>query len=144
MAVPRWNPWKELAEFQEGIIRALEDKFPFVEERKESGEWLPRVDVVETEKEIILYFDLPGVDQKEVEVTISEDRLTVSGERKPGEVQGSFLRRERTFGPFRRSFSLRMPIDVERVVAAYKSGVLEIHLPKFEEGKVKRIRVQEG
>ncbi|MCX7667649.1 MAG: Hsp20/alpha crystallin family protein [Atribacterota bacterium] len=144
MVVPRWNPWKELAEFQEGIIRTLEDNFPFVEERKGLGEWLPRVDVVETEKEIVLYFDLPGVDQKEVEITISEDRLTVSGERKAGETQGSFLRKERIFGPFRRSFSLRMPVDVERVVAPYKNGVLEIHLPKFEEGKVRKILIQEG
>lgn len=144
MAIPRWNPWRELAELQEGLIRTLEDKFPFAEGGRETGEWLPRVDVLEKDKEIVLYFDLPGVDQKEVEITISEDRLTVSGERKPGEVQGDFLRRERTFGPFRRTFSLRMPIDVERVMAVYKNGVLEIHLPKFEEGKARKILIQEG
>lgn len=144
MAIPRWNPWRELAELQEGLIRTLEDKFPFAEGGRETGEWLPRVDVLEKDKEIVLYFDLPGVDQKEVEITISEDRLTVSGERKPGEAQGDFLRRERTFGPFRRTFSLRMPIDVERVMAVYKNGVLEIHLPKFEEGKARKILIQEG
>jgi HSP20 family protein len=144
VTVPRWNPWRELAELQEGIVRALEDSFPFSRGKEGSGEWFPQVDVVEKEKEIVLYVDLPGVDQKEVEVTISENRLTISGERKLGDVQGDFLKRERTFGPFRRSFSLRIPVDVERVVAVYKNGVLEVHLPKFEEGKARKILIQEG
>ncbi len=145
MTHARWNPWRDLAELQEGIIRALEENFPFAEgKREEGGEWAPRVDVVEREKEVVFYFDLPGMDQKEIDITVSEDRLIISGERKGSDTQGSFLRKERIFGPFKRSFVLRIPIDVEKVVATYKNGVLEVHLPKFEEVKTKKVLVQEG
>lgn len=144
MVVSRFNPWRELAEFQEGIMRALEDDFPALERKRGLGEWFPRVDVVENEKEIVLYFDLPGLDQKEVEVIVSEDRLTVSGERKSDNTGKNFLRQERTFGPFRRSFLLRIPVNIEQVMAFYKNGVLEIHVPKFEGEKARKILVQEG
>lgn len=144
MVISRFNPWRELAEFQEGIMRALEEDFPALERKRGAGEWFPRVDVVENEKEIVLYFDLPGVDQKEVEVVVSEDRLTVSGERKNDNTGKNFLRQERTFGPFRRSFVLRIPVNVEQVMALYKNGVLEIHVPKFEGEKTRKITVQES
>ncbi len=144
MAYQRWNPWRDLAELQEGIIRTLEENLPFTEGKREEGEWTPRVDVVEKEKEVVFYFDLPGMDQKEIDITVSEDRLVISGERKSSDAQGSFLRKERIFGPFKRSFVVRIPIDVERVVATYKNGVLEVHLPKFEEVKTKKVLVQEG
>lgn len=142
MVIPRFDLWRDIADLQERITRLVEEAFPARERQREV--WVPPVDVVEGEKEIILLFDLPGVDQKDIDISVSGDQITVKGERKPLDGEARFLRQERVFGPFSRTFALRVPVDIDRVTAVYRNGVLEVRLPKAEEGKARKILIQEG
>jgi len=141
MAINRWDPFRDIAELQEEINRVLGSSFPRRGEAT-TGSWLPLVDVKEEEEEFVLFVDLPGIDEKEVEITVVGDQLTIKGERKAPESGEKFLRQERVFGPFNRSFLLRVPVEVDKVSATYKNGVLEIHLPKSSAAKPRKINVQ--
>lgn len=141
MAINRWDPFRDIAELQEEIDRVLGSAFPRRGEAA-TGNWLPPVDVKEEEEEFVLFVDLPGINEKEVEITVVGDQLTIKGERKALEDREKFLRRERAFGPFNRSFLLRVPVEVDKVSATYKNGVLEIHLPKSSATKPRKINVQ--
>ena len=105
-----------------------------------SGEW-PRVDVTETETEARVVAELPGMDEKDVEVTLQDGVLTLEGEKK-GESEGA-IRRERWYGAFRRAIQLGPDIDPERVDASFKNGVLTVTLGKREKprGPAKRIPI---
>lgn len=142
MVIPRFDLWRDIVDLQERIARLVEETLSPREQQREV--WVPPVDVVEGEKEILLLFDLPGVDQKDIDVSVSGDQITVKGERKPFDDKARFLRQERVFGPFSRTFAIRIPIDVDKVTATYQNGVLEIRLPKAEEGKVRKVVIQEG
>ena len=134
----RWEPFRELA-------RVFDDPFYGV---LSSGDgtcrWCPAVDVSEDAKEILVSADLPGVDPKEVEITVKENILTLSGERKDEkEEKGeSYHRVERTTGSFTRSFVLPSTVDETKVTAEYKDGVLRVHLPKREEAQPRKIQVK--
>ncbi|MBC7216761.1 MAG: Hsp20/alpha crystallin family protein [Candidatus Caldatribacterium sp.] len=142
MLTPRFDLWRDIADLQERVARLIEEVFPSRERQREV--WIPPVDVVEGEKEIVLLFDLPGVDQKDIDISVSGDQITVKGERKPLDSEARFLRQERVFGPFSRTFALRVPVDIDRVTATYRNGVLEIRLPRIEEGKARKVVIQEG
>lgn len=142
MVIPRFDLWRDVTELQERINRLLEETFPSYERKREV--WVPPVDVVENDREVVLLFDLPGVDQKDIDISISGEQVTIRGERKPREEGIHFLRQERVFGPFSRSFTLRVPINIDGVTATYRSGVLEIHLPKVEEQKARKVVIQES
>lgn len=107
----------------------------------------PRIDVVETDKEFRFTAELPGVDDKEVEVTLSEGMLTIKGEKKSEtkeEKEGSVIRMERRFGSFQRSFSLPKNVDDTKVGATFDKGVLTVTVPKKEgaEAEVRKIEVK--
>ncbi len=110
-----------------------------------TSRFVPTVDIVEDEKKIVLKSDLPGVNEKDIEVKLDDGVLTLSGERKfDKETKDENLRRvERRYGSFRRSFALPDTVDAEKVSASYKNGVLEIALPKVKtkEKKVKVVAV---
>ncbi len=142
MAISRWDPFRELAELQEEIDRVLGSTFPRRGKETGTGSWLPPVDVKEEEDEFVLFIDLPGVDEKEVEITVVGDQLTIKGERKAPQEGERFLRQERVFGPFSRSFLLRVPVEVDKVAATYKNGVLEVHLPKSAAAKPRKVNIQ--
>ncbi|HXL02001.1 MAG TPA: Hsp20/alpha crystallin family protein [Candidatus Atribacteria bacterium] len=142
MAINRWDPFRDLAELQGEIDRVLGSTFSRRGKETTVGSWLPPVDVKEEEEEFVLFVDLPGVDEKAVEITVVGDQLTIKGERKAPEEGENFLRQERVFGPFHRSFLLRMPVEVDKVSATYKNGVLEIHLPKSSAAKPRKVSVQ--
>ena len=99
----------------------------------------PRVDVTETENEITVSAELPGVDQKDIEVEIDNESLTIKGEKKEEkEEKGKgYYRAERSYGSFRRTIPLPCAIDVNKVTASHKKGVLSITLPKAPEAKKK-------
>ncbi len=142
MVIPRFDLWRDVTELQERINRLLGETFPSYERKREV--WVPPVDVVENDREVVLLFDLPGVDQKDIDISISGEQVTIRGERKPREEGIHFLRQERVFGPFSRSFTLRVPINIDGVTATYRNGVLEIHLPKVEEQKARKVVIQES
>ena len=107
--------------------------------------FVPTVDIVEDEKKIVLKADLPGVNEKDIEVKLDDGTLTLSGERTfDKETKDENLWRvERGYGSFRRSFALPETVDAEKISASYKNGVLEITLPKVKtkEKKVKVVTV---
>lgn len=105
--------------------------------------WAPVVDLYETKDELVVSAELPGVKEKEIQVTITDDLLTIRGERsRDREVKEENCHRvERVFGKFERHIPLSMPVQSDKVKARYRDGVLEIHLPKTEEVKPKEIKI---
>jgi HSP20 family protein len=109
----------------------------------QTSTWLPAVDVWETDNELVLSFDLPGIPEDKIAVELDNDVLTVSGERERTEEQSGerFFRYERRFGSFSRSVSLPTGIGEDSIKADYKDGVLEVRVAKPEEPKPKRIQI---
>jgi HSP20 family protein len=124
--------------FQDSINRLLS------EDGAKTRPWAPAVDIVETENELILKADVPGVDLKDIDIQLENGTLTVKGERKleKEEKNKGFHRMERSYGSFVRIFTVPDTVDAEHVKAAYEAGVLTITLPKKEVAKPKAIKVQ--
>lgn len=141
-----WKPFrKELEPFRREMERLWERFFgetwlarPFTEE------WQPSADIVETEASIVVKADLPGLEASDIDVSISEDVLTIKGEkRKEEEKTGERVHSiERYYGSFQRSFRIPTTIQTDKVEASFEKGVLSITLPKTEEAKKKEIKVQ--
>lgn len=133
----RWEPFRELS-------RVFEDPFFRAVSSDTSCRWCPAVDVTESEKELVVSADLPGIDPQQVEITVQENILTLSGERKAESESKdeSYHRVERAYGSFTRSFVLPSTVDETKVSAEYKDGVLRVHLPKREEAKPRKIDVK--
>lgn len=105
--------------------------------------WTPAVDILETENELLLKMDLPEVAQKDVDIRLENDTLTIKGERKFEQAQGKgYHRIERSYGSFARTFTLPNTVDTEKVKADCRNGVLTITLPKKEVAKPRTIRVE--
>jgi len=109
----------------------------------ESRVWMPVVDMYETKDELILNFELPGVREKEVSLSITGDLLTVRGERQFNQQLNDdhYYHMERAYGKFERTVQLPMPVQTGRVTASYRDGVLEVKLPKAEEVRPKEIKI---
>ena len=107
-------------------------------------EWQPSVDIIEDEKEYLVKADLPDVKKEDVKVTVEDDVLTITGERKfEKEEKGKkYHRVERSYGNFLRSFMLPSGIEGSKVVADFKEGVLKVHMPKTEKAKQKSVEVK--
>ena len=107
-------------------------------------EFAPAVDIEETTDEFVFKADLPGVSQKDVKVNLLGDTLTIRGERKQESEtkNGGIHRSERIYGAFERRFKLATPVRNDKVKAQYKDGVLEIHVPKAEEAKLREVEVE--
>jgi HSP20 family protein len=108
------------------------------------AEWSPLVDIMEDEKEYLIKAELPDMKKEDVKLTVENDVLTISGERKYAkEEKGEkYHRIERAYGSFLRSFSLPEDADGSKVSADYKDGMLKVHLPKSERAKPKAIEVK--
>ena len=143
-SIVRWDPLEEMAGF-----RRLFDQ-PF-EALLQSGlpaetSWRPLADVSETKEGFTVNVELPGMKQEDIAVSVEENVLSVKGERKreteteAGE--GGYSRIERVHGTFERQFTFPTTVDMERIQATYRDGVLEIRLPKKEEAKPKTVRIQ--
>jgi len=142
--VNRFDPFRDLTLLQDRINRLFDDSMVRQERQSSPNEaWVPMVDITEDENEIVLWADLPGVSQKEVDIIINGDQLTLKGEKKLDQTnQRKYLRRERLVGPFSRTFQLNLPVETEEISAAYRNGVLEIHLPKPAESKPQKVSIQ--
>ena len=107
-------------------------------------EWMPPFDVSETEGEIIVKAELPGMKVEDIDITITDGLLTIKGERKmeKEDKQENYHRIERQFGSFSRSLNLGLKVEAEGIDAGYKDGVLTVTLPKTEEDKPKKIEVK--
>ena len=149
MPLIRWSPRREVvdpASLRTEMDRLFEGFFSPVPLRQEWAALTLPVDVEETPEAYVFRADLPGVDPKQVKITVNGDTLTLRGERKREEqkTNGHLHRFERSYGTFERAFTLGMPVRADQVHAAYKNGVLEIRVPKAEEAKSREIEVQVG
>jgi HSP20 family protein len=146
MALVKYNPLRELRGMQEQMNRLLNLSWnhDLTGEDLKEGLWQPAVDIYETADAIVIKAELPDVDQKDIEVRIADNTLTLKGERKhEGEVKKeNYHRIERYFGSFQRNFSLPTNIQQDNVSASCDKGVLTITLPKIEETKPKQIKVE--
>lgn len=140
---PRREAQTTLARQEESPERWFDEFFggfglmPFAPFEMSWGEFSPRVDVVETEKDLQVRAELPGMSEKEIEVSLSPDALTLSGEKKAEEEhrRGNFYRMERRYGAFSRTIPLPVDVDTEKVEATFKNGVLTVILPKVASAK---------
>jgi HSP20 family protein len=108
------------------------------------GAWTPSVDIYETDDKVVLKADLPGIEQKDIDLRIEDDMLVLRGERKfeKEEDKEDFHRIERTYGAFQRTFRLPGTVDQSKIEAKHKDGVLEVTLHKREDTKPRQIRVE--
>ena len=108
------------------------------------AEWSPALDVSETDEAVLVHAEIPGIDPKDLDISVVGDTLTIRGEKTDETEQSgrNYHRVERRYGSFTRSLALPAAVDADKVTAAAKQGVLEIRLPKKEEAKAKRIEVK--
>src|SRR5215472_3956239 len=143
----RWDPFREFTTLQNRMNRLFQD--PFVQGRDETlstSSFAPAVDVYEDEHKITLKVEVPGIDEKDIDIRVENNVLTVTGERKfeKEEKEQNYRRVERHYGSFTRSFSLPNTVDPENITADYDRGVLKIQLAKKAEAKPKQIKVNVG
>jgi HSP20 family protein len=115
----------------------------FGEEDGKLSKWSPAVDIFETEQNVVLKAELPGIDPKDVEVRVENNTLFLKGQRKfENEVkEENYHRIERSYGSFTRTFALPSTVNADNVTAEYKSGILTLTMPKREEAKPKTIKI---
>lgn len=146
MVVTRWEPLKDLMALQERMNKLFDETFSRGAQDVDVGAWSPPVDIIEQGDEIIIKMEIAEVEQKEIDIKVEGNALTIKGERKleEGTKREDYLRLERPYGSFSRSFSLPTTVDHEKVKASHKDGILRIILPKREETKPKQIKVEVG
>jgi HSP20 family protein len=149
MAIVKWDPFRELEEMSDRLNRLMSrpGNSPAVGNGKEVmtvADWIPTVDISETDAEYAIKAELPEVKKEDVKVTVENDVLTIQGERKHEKAQNgkTYHRIERSYGRFVRSFTLPNTVDESQVRAEYADGMLTLHLPKSEKAKPKQIDVK--
>ena len=142
MTLTRYNPF-DLNDFDRPMRLFNDSLNSILAEPHDSRPWTPSVDIKETENEIVLHADVPGVEEKNISIKIEDGTLTLKGERKfEEEKKGEgYHRLERGYGSFVRCFSVPDSVDAGKVAAAYKNGVLTVTLPKKEIAKPRTIKV---
>src|SRR6516225_3556794 len=143
----RWDPFREFSTLQDRMNRLFRDSFgEGREEALTTTAFAPPVDVYEDEHNVTLKIEVPGIEEKDIDVRIENHTLTVHGERKfeKEEKEENYRRVERQYGSFTRTFTLPQTVDTENVSANYEKGVLKIALPKKAEAKPKQIKVNVG
>jgi HSP20 family protein len=128
---------------QDQFNRLFNEQFRNQAEESALTTWAPSVDIYETPNELVVKADLPDVNEKDIDIRVENNLLTIRGERKfeKSVSEENYLRVERTYGAFSRSFSLPNTVDAEKIGAEYKNGVLTVTLPKREESKPRQVKV---
>jgi HSP20 family protein len=141
--ITRWDPFYNISTLQEQVNRLFERNFSAGGEHSTLTAWAPSVDVYETENELVIKADLPEVAEKDLDVRVENNMLTIRGERKleRSAKEENYLRTERSYGSFGRSFSLPNTVDTQAIEARYADGVLTVTLPKRAESKPKQVKI---
>ncbi len=138
---------EELARIQDRINSLFEQALLTADyEDREGGlpgTWAPQVDLVETEDAYLLFAELPGVRRDDIQLQVRDRRLELSGRRQCLGENRNFLRMERSYGPFRRTFDLGAPVDVDSITAAFEQGVLRVQVPKLRAAGAVQVQVTE-
>ena len=141
--IARLEPFRGLSTLQDQFNRLFNESFRNPGQESALTTWAPAVDIYETPNELVVKADFPDVNEKDIDVRVENSLLTIRGERKfeKSVSEENFLRVERTYGAFSRSFSLPNTLNAEAIGADYKNGVLTITLPKREETKSRQVKV---
>jgi len=138
----------DLARIQERVNALFEEALLGsgfgLREQREPGTWEPAVDLLETPEAYLLYAELPGVRREDIELEVQDSVLELAGTRQPLEEGRSFMRMERSYGPFRRRFELAHAVDPEAVGASFERGILKIEVPKRRPRTIEVKPVEEG
>ena len=137
------SPFRAMSSLQDQINRVFNQAFERRGEESNLTSWAPAVDIYESEHELVVKADLPDVDPKDLDIRVENNILTIRGERKfeKNVSTENYLRVERAYGTFSRSFALSNTVNTEAIKADYQNGVLTLHIPKREEAKPKQIKV---
>ena len=146
MALVRFEPARELESLQSDMNRLFDGFFGPRANGSGARRWLPAMDLVEVEGDLVLRADLPGVKEDDVAIEIRDNVLTISGQRSAEheDRREGYHRVERAFGSFARSVTLPKGVDADAVTASFDRGVLEVRVPKPEERKPKRVEISTG
>jgi HSP20 family protein len=144
--VTPWKPFRELERVRREMDRLWDT---FFEERprkggEEVGAWLPPLEVAETKNDIVVRIEIPGIDPKDIDISLTNDLLTIKGEKKNEEEETgeNYHLTERSYGSFSRSIRLPGEVQSDKISASYKNGILKVTLPKSEEAKKKEIKIK--
>ena len=145
MVITRWTPFREVVALQNrmnSLFREMND----TESPLTTASFVPAVDIYEDPKKVVLKLEVPGIEEKDLDIRVENNRLTVKGERKfeKEEKEENFHRIERRFGTFFRSFTLPSTVDSEHIGATYNAGVLKLELNKKSEAQPRQIKVNVG
>ena len=143
MTLTRYNPFYDAENFPAGMRLFQDSVNRLFSEPATTRPWTPNVDILENENDITLTADIPGLEEKDIDIRMEDGTLTLRGERKFGGESGEkgYHRIERGYGSFVRCFSLPDSVDPEKVKANYKAGVLTVTLPKKEIAKPRAVKV---
>jgi HSP20 family protein len=144
--ITRFEPFRDLLNLQGQMNRLFQDFGRASDELMTTGTFVPPVDIYEDEHGISLRLEVPGMQEKDIDIRLENNTLTVRGERnfEKEEKEENFHRIERRYGTFSRSFTLPNTVDSEKVEANYESGVLKIKLAKRAEAKPKQVKINVG
>jgi HSP20 family protein len=146
MAIIRWDPFRDLVSLRDRMNRLFEDAVSTARSSEKdmfSSTWAPAVDIYEDESQLVLNAEVPGIAEKDIEVKIEDNTLSIQGERKLEKEtkEENYHRIERSYGSFLRSFTLPNYVDVENIRAEHENGVLRVILPKKSELKPRKVRI---
>ena len=145
MTLVRWNPFREVGDWDRSIHRLFDEIFPqaVAKENRRVSSWSPTVDVTEDGDSLVFSVELPGFTKDGVDISFDDGVLTISGERKLERKEDSkYHRLERLYGRFHRSFRLPGSVNIEKAAATLNEGVLHLVVPKREESKPRQIPVR--
>ncbi len=150
MTLSKWQPFKELSTIRHEMDRLFEDMLSMGDRdwmglHGIGGRWTPAVEMEETEKELVLKAEIPGIDAKDLEVEVGEDRVTISGEHKEEkrteDKEKNYFHSEFHYGKFERVVPLPMPIKTDEIKSDFKHGILTLNMPKVEAAPKKVVKV---
>ncbi len=146
MSIRRWDPFDELTSLRESMERLFDDLFTTRRPGRALAPalWEPAVELFETEGDVVFRAEMPGIDPKQVDVTVMEDTLTVKGEARTEQEQKgrNYYRRELRYGSFERAVGLPTSVQADQAKATFRHGILEVRIPKAERGRTKSIKVE--
>jgi HSP20 family protein len=146
--ITRFDPFRDLVQLQDRVNRLFQESAAQTgpEEGFTTSSFVPPVDIYENEHNIVLKLEVPGVDQKELDIRIENNTITIRGDRKfeKETKEENYHRVERRYGSFQRSFGLPNTVNPEQVTADYNNGILTVTLAKRAEAKPKQIKVNVG
>ncbi|HEX4286475.1 MAG TPA: Hsp20/alpha crystallin family protein [Terracidiphilus sp.] len=145
MAITRWDPFRDVLALQNRVNSIFRD-FNEGDNALTTASFVPAVDIYEDPQKVVLKLEVPGIEEKDLDIRVENNTLTVKGERKfeNEEKEENFHRIERRYGSFYRAFTVPSTVDTENVAATYNAGVLKLELKKKAEAQPKQIKINVG